>query len=223
MRECEIQRMLTGTPVPAPRSLALDATGAACGHPGHLMTSLPGRTMPDGFDPTTLGRLADLLATIHAVVPAISVRTYQSWAWEEKYVAPGWAADAALWGAAFELLRTEPPSYDPCFIHRDFQGNNVLWDDGAVSGVVDWVEASIGPAWLDVAHCSTNIAIRHGSEAADAFSAAYVDRTGRAPEPYFDVMDVVGFLPPPGRRIMLSPEQLPRLEQRLAAVLARCG
>lgn len=97
------------------------------------------------------------------------------------------------------LLRTDPPEFEPRFIHRDFQLRNVLWSEGHVSGVFDWVETSIGPAWLDVAHCCTNIAIVHGNAAADPFAAAYVERTGREAQPYFDVMDVVGFLPPPGR------------------------
>jgi hypothetical protein len=43
----------------------------------------------------------------------------------------------------------------------------VLWLGGRVTGVVDWVETSIGPAWLDVAHCSTNLAIVLGIDAAD--------------------------------------------------------
>jgi hypothetical protein len=36
-------------------------------------------------------------------------------------------------------------------------------DDGPrISGVVDWVETSWGPADLDVAHCSTNLVLLHG-------------------------------------------------------------
>ena len=91
-----------------------------------------------------------------------------------------------------------------------------------MSGVVDWVETSIGPAWLDVAHCCTNIAIGHGSDAADRFAAAYVARTGREPQPYFDVMDIVGFLPPPGRDGFITDAgERRRLEERLRTVLRR--
>ena len=222
-RESEIQRMLATTDVPAPRSLALDATGERCGHPAHLMTMLPGEIEPQRNDNASVERLAALLAGIHAIEPTIDVRSYQSWAWEAKFVVPGWAADAGLWQDAFALLRSEPPAYDPCFIHRDFQPRNVLWDRGEISGVVDWVETSIGPAWLDVAHCATNLALVHGNEVADRFADAYVTTTGRPPQPYFDVMDVVGFLPPPGRESFLTdPAELARLEERLAVVLPRC-
>lgn len=222
-REGEIQRMLAPTDVPAPRSLALDATGERCGHPAHLMTLLPGVIEPRRNDDASLARLAELLASIHAVAPTIDVRSYQAWAWEAKFVVPGWASDEGLWEDAFELLRGEPPAYDPSFIHRDFQPRNVLWDRDEISGIVDWVETSTGPAWLDVAHCATNLALVHGTEVADRFADAYVTTTGRPPQPYFDVMDVVGFLPPPGRASFVTePAEFVRLEERLAAVLPRC-
>jgi aminoglycoside phosphotransferase (APT) family kinase protein len=221
-RESAVQRMLSGTAVPAPRSLALDPDGRTCGHPAHLMTLLPGAVDTDRVDAISLGRLADLLATVHATTPTIDVRTYQSWAWEAKFVVPRWAADPGVWEEAFAVLRSDPPRYEPCFIHRDFQPRNVLWVDDHVSGVVDWVETSIGPPWLDVAHCCTNLAVAHGTDVADRFAAAYVDRTGREPQPYFDVMDIVGFLPPPGRTGFVTAEdECRRLEQRLRSVLDR--
>lgn len=221
-REAEVQAMLAQTLVPAPRTVALDADGERCGFPAHLMSRLPGRTELDRVDATSLGELAHLLATIHEVTPTIPVRTYQSWAWEAKYSVPLWATDATLWEEAFTLLRTDAPTYEPCFIHRDFQPRNVLWSGSRISGVVDWVETSMGPAWLDVAHCCTNLALHHGSETADRFAAAYVARTGREPQPYFDVMDVVGFLPPLGKEgFITATDERRRLEERLAVVLRR--
>ncbi len=222
-RESDVQRMLADTAVPAPHTLAIDAEGRHCGVSAHLMTLLPGRVEAGCPDTAGLGALADVLATVHAVVPTIAVRDYESWAWEAKYAPPPWARDGGLWEDAFALLRTPPPAYDPCFLHRDFQPRNVLWSGARITGVVDWVETSLGPAWLDVAHCSTNLAIRHGNEPADAFAAAYAERTGREPQPYYDVMDVVGFLPLPGRDPFF-PDDGPEnrhLEDRLRAVLPR--
>jgi aminoglycoside phosphotransferase (APT) family kinase protein len=223
-RECEVQQMLADSSVPAPRSRALDADGRACGFPAHLMSLLPGRTDLDRTDELSLDLLAAQLAGIHDISPTIDVRVYQSWAWEAKYVVPPWARDAALWEDAFALLRTDAPHVEPCFIHRDFQYRNVLWSGDRISGVVDWVETSMGPAWLDVAHCCTNIAIIHGSETADRFAAAYVARTGREPQHYFDVMDIVGFLPPPGKEGFITRgSERRRLEKRLSSVMQRHG
>jgi aminoglycoside phosphotransferase (APT) family kinase protein len=221
-REHEAQRMLVEAAVPAPRPIALDADGRHCGFPAHLMTLLPGTVELDRVDDTSLTRLAHLLHSVHEIQPRQEVRSYQSWAWEAKYVVPAWATDPVAWREAFALLRGEPPAYQARFLHRDFQMRNVLWSGSRPSGVVDWVETSMGPAWLDVAHCSTNIAIRHGSDRADAFAAAYLAVATVEPQPFYDVMDIVGFLPPPGKREFLTDaDERSRLEARLQVVLSR--
>ncbi len=224
-RESQVQTMLESTPVPAPRSRALDADGCSCGYPAHLMTRLPGAVQLDRVDADSMALLADVLVTIHDVVPTSEVRAYQPWAWEAKFQVPMWATEPKLWEEGFAWLRTQPPGFEPRFIHRDFQPRNVLWSAGRVSGVVDWVEASVGPAWLDVAHCCTNIAIMHGNDAADRFAAAYLERSGREAQPYFDVMDVVGFLPPPGKSGFFDDDSQEnrRLEQRLRSVMEHMG
>ena len=75
----------------------------------------------------------------------------------------------------------------------------------AVTGVVDWVETSWGPAWLDVAHCRTNLAITHGTEVADRFGAAYQRLTGSEPQP---------LLRRDGRRRLPASARTPRLPHR---------
>lgn len=225
-REARVQEMLEGSDVPAPRSLALDADGAECGHSAHLMSRLPGFVDTDRVDRASLDRLARLLSDVHAFDPTTPMRNYESWAWEAKHVVPPWATDPGPWRAAFAVLGTAPPLHDECFIHRDFHLRNVLWVGGEVSGLVDWVETSTGPAWLDVARCCSNLAIAHGNEIADRFATAYVRRTGREPQPYFDLMDLVGFLPPPGKRLLSFLDGKPsreRFEKRLCVVLSRWG
>ena len=219
-REHETQLLLAATSIPAPRSLALDADGAATGESAHLMTLVPGAVDLDRVADEDLDALAATLTTVHALDPDPLPRTYQSWAWPAKHVVPDWAQHPRAWKQAFALLRQDPPAYDGTFLHRDFQPRNVLWTGPDITGLVDWVETSWGPAWLDVAHCSTNIALLHGTETAERFAAAYVARAGREPVPYFDVMDVVGFLPPPGRTSMITdPSQQRRLEERLVSLV----
>jgi aminoglycoside phosphotransferase (APT) family kinase protein len=219
-RESRVQCELETTRVPAPRSLALDASGAECGHPAHLMSLLPGSVDLERTDPGSLAALVHTLAAIHAVTPTIEVRDYQSWAWEAKFVVPPWSGTPALWRDAFEVLRSPAPAYEPCLIHRDFHPRNVLWSGDAITGVVDWVETSMGPAWLDVARCSSNLALLHGPEEGAELARAYTELTGVEPAPYFDVMDIVGFLPPPGETGLFTDEQqLRRLEDRLRVVM----
>jgi aminoglycoside phosphotransferase (APT) family kinase protein len=109
-------------------------------------------------------------------------------------------------------------------IHRDFHPGNILWSDGRLSGIVDWVSACVGPALFDDGHLRVNLAIMHGPGEPDrvipgdpawdieaAFSAldwssTSVNDTWRAPWPHIRA-DV-------GRR---------RLEAFVAGALADLG
>ncbi|MBY8869574.1 alpha/beta fold hydrolase [Streptomyces sennicomposti] len=167
--------------VPAPAPVAVDATGEHCDHPSLLMTRLPGRVRVD--DGPDLDRRLDLLAAqlgrVHAVVPDVRPRPYEAWTSPERVQAP----PGAVWERAVAVLRREPPAYEGCFLHRDYHPGNVLFTgDGAeprIGGVVDWVETSWGPADLDVAHCSTALALLHGPEHGLGFRARYEALGGR--------------------------------------------
>ncbi len=129
------------------------------------------------------------------------------------------------------MLDQPPPSYEGAFLHRDFHLGNLLWQDGQVSGVVDWVETSWGPRALDVAHCSTYLAMLHDPEAAGPFTAAYREVAGHdtsGAHAYWRVMDVVGYLPDPVKvvqpwrdlgRSITDAQARERLEAHLAVVL----
>jgi aminoglycoside phosphotransferase (APT) family kinase protein len=219
-REHETQLMLAATDVPAPRSIALDATGEQAGDPAHLMSLLPGTVDLRRSSPADLVALARTLVAVHAVRPAVRPRTYQSWAVPAKQVVPPWAREPEAWERAFAVLAQDPPPYDGTFLHRDFSPRNLLWSGDRLTGIVDWVETSWGPAWLDVAHCRTILAIHAGIDAADRFGAEYVALTGRGPQPYFDLMDVVGLLPHPDRVPFLSdPQHQVRVEAHLVSLL----
>jgi len=204
-REREVHRLLGGTPVPVPATLAVDLRGDRTdGDPSLLMTRLPGAV--DLVEPD-VDALAAVLLAIHAVRPAPGEwpRAYQSWAFPAKRVVPPWSGDDGLYREAFARLESPAPTYDPTFLHRDFHPGNVLWHDGTVSGVVDWVETSTGPADLDVAHCVSNLAGLHGVATALTFRRSYVDQGGRLAQDaetaaYWQLLDLVGFLPTPDGR-----------------------
>ncbi len=222
-RERDAQLAMAGAPVPAPTSLALDPDGTVAGVAAHLMSRLPGSPMGTPDD-RAIRAMADLLATVHAQRPPHPFRTFQSWAWEAKWVVPEWTRHPDSWRRAFEVLAGPPPAYEPTFLHRDFSHRNLLWSDGVITGVVDWVETSTGPAWLDAAHAASNLALAYDDERALALLEAYADAAGGRGDAYWLVMDAVGFLPPPGRPPMFGrPEQLARLDDWLHEVVAQVG
>lgn len=218
-RERDAQLVLVDTPVPAPRSVGLDADGAVTGVAAHLMSRLPGAPLTV-VDDAALRAMAGMLTTIHGVRPAEPFRTFQSWAWEAKWVVPSWTTRPGSWRRAFDLLADPQPTYEPTFLHRDFSHRNLLWTDATITGVVDWVETSTGPAWLDAAHAATNLAVAFGTEPAAAFLDSYAVTSGTGPDPHWLLMDAVGFLPPPGRPPMFgSASELRRLDEWLDLVV----
>ncbi|MGI5425348.1 alpha/beta fold hydrolase [Streptomyces sp. CA-179760] len=176
-READVLMLLAGQEgVPAPDLVGVDATAEHGDHPSLLMSELPGRVRVDGEDlDARVELLAAQLARIHRVVPEVRPRAYQAWTSPEG-VPPGWER-------AVDVIRRDPPPYEGCFLHRDFHPGNVLFTgSGAglrIGGVVDWVETSWGPADLDVAHCSTALALLHGPEYGLGFRERYEAHGGR--------------------------------------------
>ncbi|WP_406277663.1 phosphotransferase family protein [Embleya sp. NBC_00896] len=184
-REAGALTLLAGTDVPAPGLVAVDPTAAHCEYPSLLMTHLTGRTVLDdeGLE-TRVPLLARQLVAIHALRPAERPREYVAWTTADTVVVPK-GADAAAWAAAIDVIRKPAPPYEGRFLHRDFQPGNVLFDvlpsrsaGARITGVVDWAATSWGPADLDVAHCSTNLALLHGPAWGQRFAEAYEEAGG---------------------------------------------
>ncbi|WP_326646486.1 phosphotransferase family protein [Streptomyces anthocyanicus] len=196
-READALTTLTGTGVPAPGLVAVDPTAAHCEFPSLLMTHLPGRTVlgEEGLE-RRLPMLARQLVAVHAVRPTVRPREYMTLTTADTVVPPV-GADAAVWAAATDVIRRPAPRYEGRLLHGDFQPGNVLCEradrdpvfdlspedpagaaDARITGVVDWAAASWGPADLDVAHCSTNLALLHGPAWGLRFTEAYQEAGG---------------------------------------------
>jgi aminoglycoside phosphotransferase (APT) family kinase protein len=184
-RESGALTLLPGTGVPAPGLVAVDPTAAHCEYPSLLMTHLAGRTVLDdeGLE-TRVPLLASQLVAIHALRPAERPRDYVAMTTADTVVTPK-GADAAAWSAAIDVIRKPAPPYEGRFLHRDFQPGNVLFDmppaspaGARITGVVDWAASSWGPADLDVAHCSANLALLHGPVWGLRFAEAYEEAGG---------------------------------------------
>ncbi|WP_069884295.1 phosphotransferase family protein [Streptomyces luteocolor] len=206
-REAQVLRLLDGADVPAAGPVAVDPTAEHCDHPSLPMSLLPGTVR---LDDEGAARRTELLARqllgIHRLsVPAASrPRDYQAWTSPERVSPPDDTARPELWRRAVEAIRRRPPTYRACFLHRDFHPGNVLFtgdgDGMRISGVVDWVETSWGPADLDVAHCSTALALLHGVLTGMDFADRYTAAGGtlaedRAAHLYWRLLDALAFAP----------------------------
>jgi aminoglycoside phosphotransferase (APT) family kinase protein len=183
--EASILDGLAATAIPAPVLVASDPYGIDTDVPALLMTRLTGTPLlaPSDLD-VFLDGLVGALRTIHAVPTDLGgFRT-----WTERSRVPAWATDADAWLRAIDAVRSPVPAPERVFLHRDFHPGNVLWNDGGVSGVVDWTYACGGPVAADVAHCRTNLNLLFGLDVADEFARRY----GAVPDlAWFDLADVV--------------------------------
>jgi aminoglycoside phosphotransferase (APT) family kinase protein len=174
--------------LPCPRLIAFDSEALRCDVPSLLMTRMLGapNLMPvDLF--AWLNELAGMLASIHRVHHVDLRRQYRLWIDVDQLEIPSWADNRSTWKALHGRVMAGPPPAATGFLHRDYHPGNILWHNGRISGIVDWVNCCIGPLEVDVSHCRKNLAILHGIESAETFDRRYRNLTGAPiPDPYWD-------------------------------------
>ncbi|MFI0940618.1 phosphotransferase family protein [Streptomyces sp. NPDC021020] len=172
--EARVLAVLDGLDGWAPRLLDADPDGRRFGEPAVLISRLPGRadiTGPSAEAAAThLGRA---LARVHAV-PAARLGPLRD----------GLAAagdPARRTGPAAPVLAAHGhrlAAREQVLTHYDYWSGNVLWHEGALSGIVDWSGASRAPRGFDVGWCRLDLVLLHGPSAAAAFLTAYERASG---------------------------------------------
>lgn len=187
-REASALTAIRGHGVPAPQLLAMDADGVETGVPCTLTSALTGQPDLAPADMRSwLGQLATTQAAIHAVPDR--PRTYADAGNGDGEPVPvpdryggrhrplDWLSDRGLRDAAREAA-SGPLGDETVFAHGDYQHFNVLWDDGRLTGVVDWPDAATGNRGSDVGHCRLNLAVLFDAETAGAYLTMYERAAG---------------------------------------------
>ena len=185
----------------APHLIAYATDDVGFGAPVLLMSLVPGQIelQPSNIQ-SWLNELAQALAAIHwHTAPAFPWR-FKSWVNRTALAPPHWTRVPQVWAQAIAHILQPEPVYAPVFIHRDYHPTNVLFQHGAVSGVVDWINACRGPAGVDLAHCKTNLVMLMGLDAAERFHDAYLKAAdGFVYDPYWDIDSILDMcIPEPG-------------------------
>jgi aminoglycoside phosphotransferase (APT) family kinase protein len=191
--ETAVLTKLAGTDIPVPRVIG-STTDAALGGPAVLMTCVPGRLqlMPrdrDGW----LRQMAQMLARIHAL--PLGGRPFESWLDRSRLMPPPDASRESVWREAIALVAGERAPSRTCFVHRDYQHFNLLWSRDRLTGVVDWIEACVGPPEIDVGHCRLNLTVLFSAAAADRFHALYEIESGHRVDPWWDIHALLSYGP----------------------------
>ncbi|WP_164670797.1 phosphotransferase family protein [Virgibacillus doumboii] len=197
LHEAKALELATQSSVASPEIIAFDETGDECGVPAVLMTRLDGEVelKPADMD-DWLDKLAGALVEIHAVEAEDFPYHHNSYNDVSTFEVPGWSSVPETWKKAINLLNGPRPQVKECFIHRDYHPANVLWNQGKVSGVVDWVNGCKGPRGVDIGHCRVNLAMLYGVKTADGFLKTYQHQAGAdfTYDPYWDLLSLTDML-----------------------------
>lgn len=183
--------------IPSPTLIAFDETGGKCGMPAVLMTKLPGTTILQPIDmPSWLDKMAAALARIHRHKAENFKYEYSPYNDALRLEKPLWSKFQDDWLRAFFIVAGVRPPTEYSLIHRDYHPANMLWQDGELTGVVDWVNACRGPAGIDVGHCRVNLAQLFGVSTANQFLDAYISHSDNAfhYDPYWDLFSLTDTL-----------------------------
>ena len=199
--EAAVLAMLEETEVPAPSLFAADLGPEVSVVPTILMSRLPGRSLwapADGIDRNRfLRRSAEVLVSIHARgVSPDAFPSYEPYFRDEELHVPVWAGDPSVWERAIDIATASLPASPRSFIHRDYHGGNVMWNERDIAGVVDWTTGCWGPPGIDLARMRVNLIDLMDRAAADGFLDDY-RAAGGAPghhDPRWDLIDLVDFV-----------------------------
>jgi len=184
---------LEGSDVPVPRVIG-STTDAAHAGPAVLMTRVPGHVHLMPLDRARwLQQMAHTLTRIHAL--DIDARPFESWLDSSRLSPLPDASRPDIWREAIALVAEARPPTHTCFIHRDYQHFNLLWSRERLTGVIDWVEASVGPPDVDVGHCRLNLAVLFSAAVAERFREIYEAEAGRKVDPWWDIHALLSFGP----------------------------
>ena len=198
-REVRVLGLLAATPVPAPEVVAADPAGQRCDVPAIILRRLPGHPpgRADAAAPGFCAQVAGMLATIHEAGDGAgaSLDSYRLYYDRARAVPARWMT-GPVWAQATAVVRETPPQAAMTLIHRDYHPQNTLWRQGRLTGVVDWTQASWGPAGLDVGHMRWNLLADYGQAAADQFLTCYraASRQQLRNQSYWDLVSLLDLL-----------------------------
>ncbi|MCB9161367.1 MAG: phosphotransferase [Caldilineaceae bacterium] len=181
-----------GLPVPKPVAYEDAATGAAAS--AIVLERLAGASTPAPADSVAAARqMAAFLARLHALadvptfLPDATARIGARLGQTPAHI------DAALSEGEIRAALTQvwplPLQHAPVLLHGDFWPGNVLWQDGRLTGVIDWEDAARGDPLADVANARLELLWAWGPAAMAAFTAGYLAAApvDAAHLPYWDL------------------------------------
>lgn len=198
-REAVILEALAPLAMPVPELLAADASGAKAGLPALLMKRAPGALLSgqEALRDAMPAMAEALILCQRRTHNLVAGRRWMPWQPANGFHVPSWSTREALWNRAIRVVQGFQSPRCDAFIHRDPQPTNLLFEDGAVSAVLDWPHAGRGPAGFDGARLALHLCCLLGMDAATTFRGAFENVLGHRQDPLLEVYAACEFLPDP--------------------------
>jgi len=190
VREAELMNALFREGIPVPQVFEYDPTYQNClGHPFMIEERLEGKNLYEAIEnlnkTSTDNLLRDVAKTLHRVhrVDATNLNI-------KKFTTLQSLIDSGLSNLKrfatlshmknFEDIeswvqknRPSETTYNKAFVHNDFHPLNIMVNGESLSGIIDWVDAMVGEAQVDVALFSLLVEAAGYPELAKTFVAEY--------------------------------------------------
>lgn len=173
--EFNLLKALHRLDLPVPQPILFDATCTLTENPFVIMTAVTGSSViPAGNAFEYIDEMASQLFRIHQApiqtLPALPSRL------DPLPEVFEYLPTAAEWdGLKARLRALTDTGFEgaPCLLHGDFWAQNLLWEQGCITGVLDWEDAAIGDPLSDVAGASVELRYLFGREGMQRFITAY--------------------------------------------------
>ena len=173
--EFDLLKALHSLGLLVPEPLLFDAGCTLAANPFVIMTAIPGSSViPTGNAFEYIDEMACQLFRIHQA-PIQNLPTLPSRLDPLPEVFEYLPA-AAEWGslnAGLRALTDTGFKGARCLLHGDYWAQNLLWEQGRITGILDWEDAAIGDPLSDVAGASVELRYLFGLEGMQRFIAAY--------------------------------------------------
>jgi len=173
--EFQLLEVLHQRGLPVPEPLLLDASRRLLAQPFLLMAFTTGSsTIAAAQADHCIDRMAAMLARIHELpidgLPALPLRV-DPLPEVFDYLPRGseWDGLTAYLGDLSGTAHADQPR----LLHGDFWPGNLLWRDGALTGILDWEDAAVGDPLSDVAGAGLELRYLFGRAGTERFTHAY--------------------------------------------------
>ena len=187
VREFEILKLVRNYSIPAPEPLLLDDSGEILGIPGIVTSFIEGQSELRPSNPEERAvMLAAILAKLHSIPLEISKAKFlldanseATWFQRDSNAERIMSSHALGHDLLNASRNLNAAKVTPSIVHTDIWPGNIIWENGHISGIVDWDDTGFGDPVLDIGYATMELSLAGYFDAAEILSLEYAKLIGK--------------------------------------------